>query len=135
MEEIPMRIDFVTKASPYPLVATLDRLERAARAAGATIFGRIDHQAGAAFVGLTLRPTTVLLFGNPMAGTPLMQEEQTVGLDLPLRVLAWQDGDGQVWLTYRDPTSMARDHAIPGDDPHVLALGSALRKLTDEAIA
>jgi uncharacterized protein (DUF302 family) len=130
-----MGVDFVTKQSPYPLDATLDRLERAARSAGATIFGRIDHHAGAVAVGLTLRPTTVLLFGNPHVGTPLMQERQMIGLDLPLRVLAWQDERQRVWLSYREPTDVARDHDVPGDDTHVVALSAALRKLTDEAIA
>jgi uncharacterized protein (DUF302 family) len=130
-----MGVAFVTKQSPYPLDATLDRLERAARSAGATIFGRIDHHSGAVAVGLTLRPTTVLLFGNPHVGTPLMQERQMIGLDLPLRVLAWQDERQRVWLSYREPTDVARDHDVPDDDTHVVALSAALRKLTDEAIA
>ncbi len=129
-----MGVHFVTKQSSYPLDASLDRLERAARSAGATIFGRIDHQAGAVAAGLTLRPTTVLLFGNPHAGTPLMQERQMIGLDLPLRVLVWQDERQGVWLSYRDPTDVARDYDVPGDDTHVVALSAALRKLTDEAI-
>jgi uncharacterized protein (DUF302 family) len=129
-----MGVTFVTRQSPHSLNATLDRLEHAARAAGATIFSRIDHQAAAVAVGSTLRPTTVLLFGNAKAGTPLMQQKPTIALDLPLRVLGWQDDEGRVWLTYRDPTDIAADHGLPAGDTHVVALSAALRGMINEAI-
>ena len=95
---------------------------------GMTIFARVDHAAGAAKVGKKLRPTEVLIFGNPRAGTPLMQERQTIGLDLPLRVLVWEDENGQTWLTYRRPALLAKRHGI--DRPEaVKALDDGLAAL------
>jgi uncharacterized protein (DUF302 family) len=123
----------VTKPSAHTFEMTLAHVERAVRSAGAAILARIDHAAGAASVGLPLRPTTVLLFGNPKAGTPLMQEAQTFGLDLPLRVLVWQDDLDKVWLTFRDPSVVARDHGIPEGDATVASLASALQSVTDGA--
>jgi uncharacterized protein (DUF302 family) len=129
-----MSIHLVTKRSPHTFEVTGGHLERAIHSVGAAILGRVDHAAGAASVGLTLRPTTVWLFGNPKAGTPLMQQTQTVGLDLPLHVLVWQDDRDAVWLTFRDPAGVARDHGIPDGDARVAALASALQTVTDEAI-
>jgi uncharacterized protein (DUF302 family) len=117
----------VTIASKYPVRDAIDRLESALRAKGVRIFARIDHAAGAASVDMPLRPTEVLIFGNPKAGTPLMQANQTIGLDLPLKILAWQDADGKVWLTYNDPHWLARRHRL--DDsakPAVEALATVL---------
>src|SRR3984893_759997 len=82
---------------------TMNRLEAAVKAKGMTVFARIDHAAGAAEGGLSLRPTEVLIFGNAKAGTPLMQSVQTIGLDLPLKALVWQDPSGDTWLSYNDP--------------------------------
>jgi uncharacterized protein (DUF302 family) len=130
-----MASNLVTKQSPHSFEGTLDRLEQAIRAGGATLFARVDHAAAAASVGLSLRPTTVLLFGNPQAGTPLMQGSQTFGLDLPLRVLVWQDASGQVWLTYRHPAAMAGDHVVAESEPRVVALDGVLAKVTDQAVA
>jgi uncharacterized protein (DUF302 family) len=73
---------------------------------------RIDHAAGAKTVGLSLRPTEVLIFGNPKSGTPLMQANQTMGIDLPLKVLVWQDADGRVWLSYNEPAWLALRHGL-----------------------
>src|SRR5215475_567081 len=81
---------------------TMDSLEAAVKEKGLTVFARIDHAAGAAEVGLSLRPTTVLIFGNARGGTPLMQAAQTAGIDLPLKALVWQDGSGTTWLSYND---------------------------------
>jgi uncharacterized protein (DUF302 family) len=88
-----------TIESPHDVKTTIDRLEAAAKAKGLTIFARIDHGVGAAAAGLQLRPTELLIFGNAKGGTPLMQEQQTTGLDLPLKTLAWQDSAGKTWLT------------------------------------
>ncbi len=93
----------VTIPTKYSVKEALDRLEAALKAKRVTIFARIDHAAGAATVDMPLRPTEVLIFGNPKAGTPLMQSNQTIGLDLPLKILSWQDASGKVWLTYNDP--------------------------------
>ena len=102
----------ISVRSRYAVRETIDRLAAAVEAAGLTVFGRIDHGANAAEVGMPLRPTELLLFGHPRGGTPLMQEQQTVGIDLPLKALAWEDEAGQVWLTYNDTEWLARRHGL-----------------------
>lgn len=92
----------ISQPSPYSVTATIDRLEAILQAKGITIFARIDQRSEAEKVGLSLRPTQLLLFGNPEAGTPLMVAEPMIGLDLPLKVLAWEAADGKVWLSYND---------------------------------
>ena len=126
----------LTLGSQHSVKETLDRLEAALRAGGVTVFARIDHAAGAASVGMALRPTEVVIFGNPRAGTPLMQAVQTTGLDLPLRVLAWEDADGDVRVTYNDPAWLAARHAL-GDNAAaaVAALAAASAKLVEGATA
>jgi uncharacterized protein (DUF302 family) len=94
---------------------TVDRLEASLKAKGITVFARIDHAAGAAAVGTPLRPTELLIFGNPTAGTPLMQAEQTIGIDLPLKALAWEDASGDVWIAYNDPAWLAVRHGLRHD--------------------
>ena len=94
---------------------TMNRLEAAVKAKGLTVFARIDHAAGAAAVGLTLRPTEVLIFGNAKGGTPLMQSVQTIGIDLPLKALVWQDASGKTWLSYNDPEWLAKRHGLGGE--------------------
>ncbi len=99
-----------------------------------TIFARIDHAAGAASVAMPLGPTELLIFGNPRGGTPLMQSNQTVGIDLPLKVLAWQDADGRNWLTYDDPVWFARRHHLGSAvDANVGALKRLLETVTQAA--
>jgi len=124
----------VTVASKYPVRETLDRLEADLKAKSITVFARIDHAAGAASVAMPLRPTELLIFGNPKAGTPLMQSNQTIGIDLPLKILAWQDADGKVWLTYNDPRWLAGRHRLgSGTDAGVSALATLLAKLAKAA--
>jgi uncharacterized protein (DUF302 family) len=91
---------------------TMDRLAAAVTTRGISIMARIDHAAAVAAIGMELRPTEVLIFGNPRAGTPLMQAVQTVGIDLPLNVPVWQEGDGMTWLAYNDPQRLAKRHGI-----------------------
>lgn len=98
------------------------------------IFARIDHAAGAAKVGKTLRATELLIFGNPQGGTPFMECAQTVGIDLPLKALVWEDGSGQVWLGYNDPLFLARRHGA-GACPAIEGLAKALANLAAEATA
>jgi uncharacterized protein (DUF302 family) len=93
----------VTLQSSHDFATTLERLTAALEAKGVRVFAQIDHAAGATSAGLELRPTTLVVFGNPVAGTPLMQAAQTVGIDLPLKALVWQDAQGAVHLTYNDP--------------------------------
>lgn len=109
----------VTIKSNHPFKETIDRLEAALKARAMTVFARIDHAAGAAQAGLALRPTVLLIFGSAKAGTPLMQADQVVGIDLPLKFLAWCDAEGAVWLTYNDPRWIARRHGlgVVGDGP------------------
>jgi len=90
----------------------MNRLEAELVGKGMTVFARIDHAAAAEAVGLALRPTEVLIFGNPRGGTPLILASRTIGLDLPLRVLVWQDAGRDTWLAYDDPRWLARRHGI-----------------------
>ena len=93
---------------------TMNRLEAEVKARGMTIFTRIDHAAGAAAAGLSLPPTELLIFGNAKAGTPLMQSVQTIGIDLPLKALVWQDASGDTFLSYNDPAWLAKRHGASG---------------------
>ena len=93
----------------------MSRLEAVVKTKGMSVLARIDHAAGAAKIGTSLRPTEVLIFGNPKGGTPLMQSAQTIGLDLPLRALVWQDASGQTFLSYNDPAWLAKRHAVGRD--------------------
>jgi uncharacterized protein (DUF302 family) len=114
---------------------TMDRLEAEIRAQGITVFARIDHAAGAAEARLTLRPTEVLIFGNPRVGTPLMQSIQTIGIDLPLKVLVWQDTSGKTWLSYNEPSWLAKRHgAGPETDKAVGAMSAMLGTIVKNAI-
>ena len=113
---------------------TMDRLEAAVKAKGLTVFARIDHAAGAAAVGLSLRPTELLIFGNAKGGTPLMEATQSIGIDLPLKALVWQDGSGNTWLSYNDPGWLANRHGLGHDvDATVTALTAALDVLARAA--
>jgi len=102
----------ITQPSPYSVTETIDRLEAMLQAKGITIFVRIDQRAEAKKVGLSLRPTQLLLFGNPEAGTPLMVAEPTIALDLPLKILAWEAADGEVWLSYNDPNYLKQRYSL-----------------------
>ena len=113
---------------------TIDRLEAMLKNKGITVFARIDHAAAAAAVGKPLRPTELLIFGDPRAGTPLMQADQTSVIDLPLKALVWEDASGATWISYNDPVWLAQRHAL-GDDTSrtVDAMASALKTLADTA--
>jgi len=102
----------ITVRSSYGPKDTMNRLEAEVKAKGMTVFARIDHAAGAAEVGLPLRPTEVLIFGAAKGGTPLMQAVQTIGIDLPLKALVWQDASGVTWLSYNDPGWLAKRHGL-----------------------
>jgi uncharacterized protein (DUF302 family) len=127
--------DLITKQSPHSVAVTLDRLEAALTNAGINVLARVDHGASAARVGMELRPTQLLIFGKPEQGTQLMQQAQIIGLDLPMRVLAWQDGDGQVWLAYRTPAVIAADHGVDQPADTIAMMVEGLDRLTNAAIA
>jgi len=112
---------------------TLERLEAVLKQKGIRLFARIDHAAGAREAGLSLRPTTVLLFGNPQAGTPLMQTQQTIGIDLPLKALVWEDEAGRAWLTYNDPRYLAERHGVRDHPESVQAMTASLQALAAAA--
>jgi uncharacterized protein (DUF302 family) len=103
----------------------MNRLETAVKAKGMTVFARIDHAAGAAAVGLPLQPTEVLIFGNARGGTPLMQSVQTTGIDLPLKVLVWQDASSDTWLSYNDPAWLAQRHGLGGETQVAVGMTTA----------
>ncbi len=110
---------------------TTDRLESFLKEKGLTVFARINHAEGAKRIGKDLRPTELLIFGNPKAGTPLMQCKQTMGIDLPLKVLIWQDEKGQVWLTYNNPEYLASRHRLAGCAENVIkGMGDKLSTIT-----
>jgi uncharacterized protein (DUF302 family) len=135
-EEKVAESGLITIASGCPVAETINRLTSIVEAAGFTVFARIDHAANAAPIGMELRPTQVLIFGNPKGGTLLMQDKQTVGLDLPLRVLAWADADGHVWITYDDPAWIAKRHDLGHrSDASVTAMAAGLAALVRKAAA
>jgi len=119
--------------SEHDVATTIDRLESALEAKGLTIFKRVDHAANAAGVDLDLRPTQVLIFGNPKLGTPLMRANRTVAIDLPQKALAYADAEGQVWLAYNDPRYLAERHDIPPDHPIVEKIAGALKAFARKA--
>jgi len=120
--------------SPHSATATIDRLEKALLAKGMTVFKRVSHTTGANKVGLKLRPTELLIFGNPKVGTPLMQCVQEAAIDLPQKALAYEDAKGQVWLAYNDPAYIAKRHNISGCDKAVTKITGALAKFANDAI-
>jgi uncharacterized protein (DUF302 family) len=126
--------DLVTLESPHSAAVTADRLEAAAQAAGATVFARIDHAGGAASIGATLEPTILVIFGNPKIGTPVLQADRRAGLDLPIRVLIWEEG-GATKLAYLDGAGLGARHGIEGADEALQAISGALQKLTGAAVA
>lgn len=123
----------IKKTSPHSVQDTLDRLEGIVKGKGFNVFARVDHAAGAEKVGESLRPTQLLIFGNPKAGTPLMNSAQSAGLDLPMRVAAWEDEEGKVWLAYNDPQCLVDRHGITDKAPLVEKMTGALKAFTDAA--
>jgi uncharacterized protein (DUF302 family) len=116
-------------SSPHSVAETIARLESILHAKNLTIFARIDHSGEAAKVGLTMRPTQLIIFGSPQSGTPVMVAAPTVAIDLPLKALAWQDADGKVWLSYNDPEYLKHRHNIPGDVlRNISGVGALLEK-------
>jgi uncharacterized protein (DUF302 family) len=110
------RIDgLVTRRSHHSVDETLERLEGLVRGAGVTIFALVDHSGEAAKVGLTMRPTKLLIFGNPKSGTPVMIASPSIAIDLPLKILVWEDVEGAVWLSYNSPAYLRERHHLPAE--------------------
>lgn len=125
----------IKKQSPHSVSKTIDRLQTALESKGITIVVRWKHSEKAAAAGIEMRPTELLVFGNPKLGSHLMTSQQSVGIDLPMKALAWEDADGQVWLAYNDPAYLAKRHGIT-DRPEIVAkMTKALNGMTNKAIA
>jgi uncharacterized protein (DUF302 family) len=132
-ESISADSGLVTLPSARGSAETVERLKAMLGQKGIQLFADIDHAAEAEKVGLSLRPTQVLIFGSPRAGTPLMQSRQMIGLELPLRALVWEDESGKVWVTYNEPEFLARRHHVVDRDDVVKALGVGLAALVRAA--
>src|SRR5262245_28107734 len=122
-----------TISSRFSPKETMDRLENEIRAHGLNVFARIDHAAGAAEVGLNLRPTELIIFGNARGGTPLMQSAQTVGIDLPLKALVWEDAAGKAWISYNEPNWIAQRHSVTGAESTIDKMADLLSAITKVA--
>ena len=123
----------VVTPSHYSVKQTLDRLETILKKKGITIALRWSHDAKAKSVGIPLRPTELLIFGNPKLGSHMFTSEQTAGIDFPLKALAWQDEDGKVWLGYNDPEYIAERHHIENRDEVVTKMRGALETFSKYA--
>ena len=124
----------VSLKSPYSAVVTMDRLEALVKQKGLNVFARIDHAEGAAKIGKTLRPAQLLIFGNAQGGTPFIECAQSVGIDLPLKALAWEDQSGQAWISYNDPEYLAKRHEV-SDCPAAANLKKALSGFAEATVA
>lgn len=124
----------VTKKSGYSVAQTLDRLSEVLKSRGIAIVARVDHAAAAEKAGQPLKPTQLLIFGNPKLGTPLMQTNRKVGLELPMKVLAWEDDKGQVWIAFSKPENLRAAYAVSGRDEIFRQMTQALDALTNEAV-
>ena len=121
--------------SNYSVKETADRFENIAKSKGLTLFARVDQQKNAASVNLELRPTEVIIFGNPKVGTPLMQCAQDVAIDLPQKVMVSEDDNKKVWLTYNNPTYLMERHQIQGCDEVIKKISGVLSKLSEATVA
>ena len=111
----------ISKASKYSVAETLDRVEAVLRGKAITVFARVDHSGEAEKVGLKMRPTQLLIFGNPKGGTPVMVAAPLAAIDLPLKALAWQDDDGKVWLSYNDPEYLRKRFGLTEEEIKTIA--------------
>ncbi|RWM10877.1 MAG: DUF302 domain-containing protein [Mesorhizobium sp.] len=124
----------VSIESRFGVSETIDRLVDAVTRAGLRVFARIDHAAGALEIGAALRPTELLIFGHPKGGTPLMQDRQLAGIDLPIKALAWQDEQGKVWLSYNDAHRLAERHGLgEASRDAVAAIAAGMQKVVAAA--
>jgi uncharacterized protein (DUF302 family) len=130
MPEFPEK-GMVHRSSPYCVDETLERLGAVLQSLGIPVLARIDHSGGAAALGLEMKPTKLLIFGNAKAGTPLMLAAPTVALDLPLKTLVWEDGEGKVWVSYNTPQYLQERHGFPEG---LISNIAGIRLIVDEAV-
>ena len=129
----PVVDGLTTIPSSFGPSQTMERLEAEIRGNAMEVLARVDHAAGAAKVGLTLAPTKLIIFGNARGGTPLMQSVQTVGIDLPLKILVWQDTANKTWLSYNEPSWIAQRHGVVGTESTIDKMADLLTAITREA--
>lgn len=127
--------DLVTVPSGHSVKETMDRLANALKEKGIAVAARIDHAAAAKANGLDLKPTEVIIFGNPKLGTPLMQAERSIGLDLPMKVLAYEDNAGKVWVAYTKPDALKARYNVAGQDGAFTTMAGVLDGLVKAATA
>jgi uncharacterized protein (DUF302 family) len=125
----------VNVASNFDVTETADRMESLLQQKGMTVFNRIDHSENAAVAGMELRGTVLLIFGNPKIGSRLMQCSQSVAIDLPQKALAWEDDEGDVWLSYNDPSYLSARHQLSACDEVITKVGQALSGISRAAAA
>ena len=123
----------ITVKSSHSVKATADSLENIFMRKDLTVFNRINHAENAKIVDKKLRPTILIIFGNPNIGTPLMQNSQSIAIDLPQKAIIWEDEDGQVWLTYNDPKYLAKRHNIPVEKEFIQKVEKVLSDFTGMA--
>jgi len=116
----------VDKLSHQSVEETVERLKRVLQSKGVTLFAIVDHSGEAEKVGMKMRPTKLLIFGSPKAGTPLMQAAPSVAIDLPLKILVWEDGQGKVWVSYNSPPYLQQRHGIPPELVQNIAVAETL---------
>lgn len=124
---------YINNKSPYSVAKTIDRLQNLLKNKEVEVFKRVDHGAGAKRVGLKLHDSQLLIFGNPKMGSPLMAEAPMMGLDLPMKVLAWKDAEGQVWLSYLNPTVLQKRHGLKQSEI-ISKMSNILNAFTDTVI-
>jgi len=116
----------INRPSKHSVDETLDRLKRTLQAKGVTVFALVDHSGEAEKVGLKMRPTKLVIFGNPKAGTPLMLAAPSIAIDLPLKILIWEDGEGKVWVSFNSPAYLQERHKLPQELLPAIAVVEAL---------
>lgn len=125
----------IVKKSPHSVSETLDRWAALLKKKKIRVFARVSHSENAKGVGLKLRPTELLIFGNPKLGTHYFTANQEAGIDLPMKAMAWQDKNGQTWLAYNDPSYVAKRHHVKNRDAITKKMKGALEKMSNYAIA
>jgi uncharacterized protein (DUF302 family) len=128
-------VEMISKKSPYSVVTTMDKLEATLKAKDVWVVARVNHAAAAKKVGMDMRDTELIIFGNPKLGTPLMINQQSTAMDLPLKILVWKDAAGQVWVGYDNPQALVKRHALAGQEEIIKKMQGALENFSNAAIA
>lgn len=125
----------ISKKSPHSVAATMDKLEATLKEKGVWVVARVNHAEAGKKVGMPMRDTELIIFGNPKLGTPLMINQQSTAIDLPMKILVWKDDKGQVWVGYNDPHDLIKIHGLSGQDEIIKKMQGALESFSNAAIA